>query len=279
MTDYSIPGFKMLLMGETGRGKTHSLRTLVDAGITPFVIFTEQGMDVLGDLPHDECHWHYIAPAKVPWSQLADNAKTISQLSFKGVKNLTDPDKGKYTQLVDFFQTCNNFVCDRTGHAFGDVSEWGTDRCLVVDSWTGLGTMAMKMVAGFKPSLDQGEWGVAMEQLHNICVQLCNQPMCHVVVIAHIGVEHNEATGGTSRMISTLGNKLAPKIGLNFSDVIEAYMNGKDFAWRTVHPDTATKAHNVPWATGIRPSFVDVIEHWKSRGGKIIKTGDKVSGT
>ena len=60
----SIPGFKMLLLGETGRGKTHSIRTLLDAGVTPFVVFTEQGMDTLADLPPDACHWHYIPPAK-----------------------------------------------------------------------------------------------------------------------------------------------------------------------------------------------------------------------
>ena len=266
----TIPGFKMLLMGETGRGKTHSLRTLVDAGITPFVIFTEQGMDVLGDIPPEKCHWKYIAPAKVPWGDLAQAAQTINRLSFKALKSLTDSKRHEYDQMVQLWNTCNNFICDRTGEEFGDVSTWGTDRCLVLDSFTGAGTMALKLVVGNAPSPDQGQWGVAMQQLHDLVIQLCNQPTCHVVVISHIGTEYNEAAGQTTRMISTLGQKLAPKIGLNFSDVIEAYRNGDKFRWRTTHPDTATKAHNVPWGTDINPDFRNVISAWGKRGGKVL---------
>ena len=44
-------GFKVLLLGETGSGKTYSLRTLLDAGLEVFVIATEPGLlEVLGDL-------------------------------------------------------------------------------------------------------------------------------------------------------------------------------------------------------------------------------------
>ena len=77
-----IPGPKVMLLGPSGTGKTHSLRTLIDCGITPFVLFTEQGMDICGDLPPDKFHWHYIRPTGTPWSTLTATAKMINQLSF-----------------------------------------------------------------------------------------------------------------------------------------------------------------------------------------------------
>lgn len=42
----------IMLVGATGTGKTHCLRTLLDAGITPFIISTEPGIESShGDIP------------------------------------------------------------------------------------------------------------------------------------------------------------------------------------------------------------------------------------
>ena len=78
----SSPGANVLLMGETGSGKTYCIRTLIECGITPFVIATEPGIaDTLGDIPPDQLHWHYVAPAMVPWSALIETATKINTLS------------------------------------------------------------------------------------------------------------------------------------------------------------------------------------------------------
>ena len=37
----ALRGTKTLLMGSTGTGKTHSIQTFLDAGVTPFCLFTE----------------------------------------------------------------------------------------------------------------------------------------------------------------------------------------------------------------------------------------------
>src|SRR5258708_38749125 len=54
-----LVGPKILLMGEGGNGKTHSIRTLVDAGIKPFVIALEPGFEVLGAVPPTKLAWRY----------------------------------------------------------------------------------------------------------------------------------------------------------------------------------------------------------------------------
>jgi predicted ATPase len=40
-----------MLLGASGSGKTYSIRTLLDAGLEVFVLFTEPGMEVLADCP------------------------------------------------------------------------------------------------------------------------------------------------------------------------------------------------------------------------------------
>lgn len=57
-------GSKILLVGDSGTGKTFAFRSLPALGITPFILATEPNIeDVLGDIPCPKLHWHYIAPA------------------------------------------------------------------------------------------------------------------------------------------------------------------------------------------------------------------------
>jgi AAA+ superfamily predicted ATPase len=60
-----IPAPNVLLMGDSGTGKTYAIRTLIEAGITPFIIFTEPGMEVLGDLDPSSYHFHYVTAPRV----------------------------------------------------------------------------------------------------------------------------------------------------------------------------------------------------------------------
>ena len=74
----SIPGVNVMLCGTTGTGKTHALRTLVDAGLEVFVLFTEPGMEVLADIPPEKLHWHYIAPASPAFADMISSAQKIT---------------------------------------------------------------------------------------------------------------------------------------------------------------------------------------------------------
>ena len=141
------PGTSTLLVGATGTGKTYCLRPLIAAGITPFVLTTEPGIEsVLGDIPPDKLHWHYIPCAAVGWATLLAQGKRISTMSYEALSKAQDPDKRQYTQWLDVVTSCNQFICDRTGENFGDVATWGPDRAFIIDSLTGLNIMAMDTV-------------------------------------------------------------------------------------------------------------------------------------
>lgn len=264
---YTLPGVNVLLMGASGTGKTHSIRTLVDVGMEVFVLFTEPGMEVLADIPSNKLHWHYIPPASPDWSDMIDSASKINKLSLKALSEMSDINKSKYTGFLDVLGCLANFKDDRTGQTFGAVDSWDASRVLVVDSLSGLSIMAMNLVAGSKPVKSIADWGVSCDNLERLLTKLCVDTRCHFVLISHLERETDEVTGGTALMASTLGRKLGPKLPRFFSDVIHVKRDGAKFEWSTATTNVDTKARNVQISASLPPSFVPIIKAWQKSAG------------
>lgn len=264
-----IPGFKTLLVGSSGTGKTHSIRTLVDAGLEVFVLFTEPGMEVLGDIPSDKLHWHYIPPAAPDWSDMIDSAQKINTLSFESLAKLTDIKKSKYTEFIQILTCLSNFTDERTGQSYGPVDLWGTNRVLVLDSLSGLSIAAMNLVTGSKPCKSMADWGVAQDNLGRLIDKLTSGLDCHFVLTAHLERETDEVTGGVQLMASTLGKKLAPKLPRFFSDVVHCVRDGAAFRWSTASMNVDLKARNLPISDKLPPTFATILENWKKQGGVV----------
>lgn len=265
-----IPGFNMLLIGASGAGKTTSIKTLIAKGITPFVVFTEPGQEVLSDVPKEKLHWHYIPPASQEWGAMIETAGFINKLTFEAITKMADSKRSQYDQFVDLLTSLNNFKCDRTGESFGDVCKWGTDRAIVVDSLTGVGIMAMGLVVGGKPVKGPGDWQVAMDLVEKLFQKLCMDTQAHFLLIAHAERELDEIAGGSRIMASTLGKKLAPKLPRFFSDVVLADKQGTKFTWSTAALGADLKARNLPLADGLAPDFAQIVEKWGKQGGLIL---------
>lgn len=273
---HSIPGAKTLFVGATGSGKTHAIRTYVNAGITPFILFTENGMRTVSDIPCPNLHYKYILPANPDWSDMLDNARKINTLSFKALTQMGDMNKSKYGQFLEVITTMNDFVCDRCGEHFGDIAKWGTDRAVVVDSLSGLNIMAMDMVVGAKPVKAMGDWGVAMDNLERYINKMTLSLNCHFTLISHLEREHDEVSGAVHLMPSTLGKKLAPKIPRFFDDVVLCTNKEGVFHWSTSGINIDLKWRNLKGGKELPPSFVPLIESWKSAGG-IITTSPTIT--
>lgn len=257
----------VLLLGGIGTGKTHAIRTIVDAGLETFVLQLEPS-EVLDDIPCPKLHLKYIAPAKVPWTTLKDNAEKINKLTFKELSQLTGLNNAAYIQFIDVLNACNDFKCDRCGKAFGDVMTWGFDRAFVIDGLSGLSTMSLNLGTGAMPTRTEGEWGVAMDNLQRFIEQCVYGMKALFVLTAHLGREPNQLTGGSFIGVDTLGRKLAPKIPKPFSDVIHTIRRGGEFKWSTTTPEMELKARNVPWGDTLPASFVPLIKTWRTRKDK-----------
>lgn len=264
-----IPGIKVLLMGGPGSGKTHALRTLIDAGITPFILFTENSMDVISDVPKDKLHWKYVNPTTTSIKNLRDAATKVGTMNADAIQKTHDMTRNTTNKFYAVLDAIANFKCDRTGQEFGDVTTWGTDRAFVMDSLSGTTIAATKLAVGEKYAMTQPEFQIAMKTIENLIIQICTGFHCHAVVTAHLERELDEVNGGVKLYPSTLGRKLAPTLGRFFTDVIMAKRNGLKFVWDTADTQADLKGRNISISSENPASFAPLIQRWQSRGGII----------
>lgn len=269
-----LPGVNVLVEGPTGTGKTTSLRTLADAGLETFVLFTESGLesfvgawtDAGKEIPPN-VHWHVLRKPEVSFSTMADAALKINTLALDSLAKLSDPDRGKHNQFIELLRTLSDFQDQRTGQKYGPVDTWGTGRVLAIDSLTGINPIALSLVVGGKPVKSQSDWGIAQDQIEKMIRQLADGCRCHFVLTAHVEREMDQVFGGVKLTVSTLGRALAPKIPPMFSDVILTYREGQNFFWSTDNAQADLKARNLPIRSNLPQDFKQILEKWKSRGG------------
>lgn len=269
---FHLPGLNVLLMGPAGTGKTHSIGTLVDQGHEVFYLALESGMEsLLGywkdrrkEIPSN-LHWHKVAPPKASFTEMIGNAKNINTLNLESLAKMVDPNKSKHNQFISLLEALNNFPDDRTGEKYGAVNEWDQSRFLVVDGATGISQCAMSLVVGGKAVRSQSDWGIAQDQVEKLVRMLCDNCLCHFVLLAHVERESDLVLGGVKLMISTLGKALAPKIPSMFSDVILTERSGDKWTWNTASAMADVKTRNLPIASGIEPTFKTIVDKWRSR--------------
>ncbi|MBW2081572.1 MAG: AAA family ATPase [Deltaproteobacteria bacterium] len=268
-----IPGIKVLLEGEGGTGKTTSIKTLADAGLEVFGIFTgDPGMQSATDDPR--VHYVQIPPASVPWTDLRDMASKSNTLTTDALAKYTGS-RRNYTQLLQVLDACNDYKCERCGKSFGDVGSWSTDRVLVLDNLSGLSKMARYLIVGGRTYISQPELWNAQGNVARILDKLALDLKCHFVLIAHIDGDRDELTGQITYLPSTpeLGKALRTTFSVNFSDVILAKRQGNKFTWSTMETRYfGLKGINTGWVEDQPQDFRPIIERWKSRGGKVEKS-------
>lgn len=263
-----------LVLGPSGAGKTTALATFAKMGIEVFVVVTEPtGVDSLLDAWEREkldinlLHYCSVPPASAGWGALREMGLKINSMSYKDLSELKSgigKDQMKqYPKLLNAFE---NFTCDRTGAQYGDVTTWGSDRVLALDSLSGLSLIIMQHTVGFKPSPHQGEWGIAMSSLEMLLLKLTSDCSCFFVLTAHIEKEPDELTNMTKVMVSTLGRKLAPKIPRFFSEVIRARKTGDGkWLWSTQDSEADLKHRALKSSNDLPPSFAPIVEAYRRR--------------
>lgn len=270
-----LPGVNVLLEGPTGTGKTHSLGTIADSGVELFLLFTESGLETTlgywtdrGLAIPPNVHWNLLTRATGSFETMARAADDINRLDLASLSKLQDVNRAKHNQFVTLLKTLNNYHDDRTGKDFGDVHSWGPDRCLAVDSLSGINPIVMSLVVGGKPVKSQSDWGIAMDQTEKLIRELTDACKCHFVLTSHVEREIDQVLGGVKLTVATLGVKLAPKIPPMFSDVILTSREVDKFFWSTANGQADLKARNLPIKDHIDPSFKQILDKWQSRGGR-----------
>lgn len=271
------PGSTMLL-GPTGTGKTDSILTLLDAGLEVFVCVTEgngvesliKGMRRRSDQgkPVDvsRLHWNHCRPTNMDIKAMINSADQLNRKSVGDMQKVDSPailEKAKYRTYIRMLEQIQNFRCDRTGKTYGDVTEWGPDRAFVIDSMSGINLMMTQLQIGNRGTLTLPDYNVCQITLENLIVTLCSCS-CFFVLVGHLEMEKDPLTGKISAMASSIGQKLAPKLPVHFSDVVRAKREGIKFMWANVdaEADITLKARNLPWSDKLDPTFVPIIRQY-----------------
>jgi len=272
MSDALLGGFKTLLMGPAGTGKTHAIGTLVDQGLDVFVLMLENGLESLLGYYRDRgqeippnLHWHRIKVVSAGFAELEESVASVRKFDQATVAKMGDKNRKNYNGFETMLAACNDFVDDRTGEHFGDVSTWSTDRVVVLDSLTSVNKHAMTAVTGTKPVKSQADWQIAQNFIEYFFTQLCENCECHAVVIAHMSREVDEVMGGVKLTVATLGKALAPRLPSLFSDVIMAEREGKKYYWNTASAQADLKTRNLEVDSKLPPDFAQIVTSWKRR--------------
>lgn len=270
----------VLLLGEMGSGKSTAIRSLVDLGFTVFLIPTEPGYeDIFGDIPPENLHWHYVpsfggkedTPEGHSFDVTLDAAKLLNTMSHDAIQKAGGIRKENHQQIWDLIKTFNNFKCDRTGEEFGDVSKWGNDRAVCLDGLSGLKEMAIRNTIGDKPFLELRDYSGIQFLIRQIVNGLCSRTKAMFVLTAHLERETDPNTGAYKLMVSVPGKALAPELPRFFSDSIYCKMDvvsGKPvWSWTTLSSEVTVKSRNLPYKTGLEPTFKLLVEEWRKTTG------------
>lgn len=246
---------KMLLIGNSGLGKTGALVSLAKAGYNLRVADTDSGTEILYQLLRDDPS----ALARVDVETHTDKYGDVG-----GALRAKAP----LTGFSGIAKVLTNWP------GLGSPSQWTSSDVLVLDSLTLLGKFIMNHVLNVKGKLITGEppsqpdWGAAMDLQENILAGLFGLP-CHVIVTAHLVNITPEGEVVPQFFPSALGNKLPQKVGRYFNSTLAVTMEGAGNAKRRVihtkNPQMGCKTpapglvkDSYPLETGLADYFKDL---------------------
>jgi hypothetical protein len=231
---------KMLLIGDSGCGKTASLLGLAEAGYNLRILDFDNGLDIVSSLLHKTKEPEEIA-TRIQYITCTDKMKTT-----KGGEIIPDgAPKGYATAL----KMMNHWKED-DGTDLGNVSEWGSNDVLVIDSLTFLSNAVMRwhlFNVGRVGNPWQSDWLVAQRRVVQMLELLFSESLrCNVVMTAHIRYV-DIADGQIQGYPESVGKALPPQIPRYFNTVVQAKIAGSGTSAKRkirIVPDTAIGLKN-----------------------------------
>lgn len=266
-SESSPAGLKLLVLGESGSGKTYLMHTLAQAGLKVFHLGLEPARSTVAkaitSATGDFRDYRYVdLPALVTdFKTMTDTSTKLNTLSFKTICDLEGLNRDKTRQFIHLLNLLSDFKVGEV--RFGAVDSWDNDRVLVIDSLSALNIMAKSLIVGSNPAMSPSQWNMAQDTIRNLLNKLCFSCKCHVVVLGHLEPEKDEVSGKIVNMPSTLGKKLAPELGRYFDEVIVIKKQGDKHVLSTKENNTSTKNRLFPVSDALPPTLVPLINEWR----------------
>jgi hypothetical protein len=202
---------KLILIGNSGAGKTGALASLVADGYKLRIIDLDAGLDALFN------HVRDVAP---------NNLDNIEYQSFRDKMKMTPAGprlKGAPKAYASTLTALESWPDDGS-----DPAEWGADTILVIDSLTHLGRAAFQWAMAINPSSrDPRQWyKTAQDLILDLLGNVTNDAFgTNVIVISH--VDYSETAAGlTKGFTSSIGKAAGPKIPSFFNTLLLSEVSG-----------------------------------------------------
>lgn len=210
--NYSRESFiKLMLIGNSGAGKTGALTSLVEAGYKLRILDMDSGLDALMS------HVHAADPKLL---------EKIEYVSYRNRMKMTARGSvvaGKADAYPNAMKALESWPDDES-----DPAEWGHDTIFVLDSLTAAGRAAYQWAVAMNPTTkDPRQWyKTAQDLLEDLVANLCGEEFrTHVIIISHINYQENEA-GINKGFVSAVGSALGPKLPRYVNTLLMAEVKG-----------------------------------------------------
>lgn len=210
---------KVLLLGESGAGKSGAICSLADAGYKVRILDLDNGIDVVKNL--------LVGPKS---RYKPDSADRVT------FRTLTDPMRVVGGVLVPKSATVWQRTIKMLEHwktedeDLGPIVSWGPEDVLVIDSLTFLGMAAMNFVLTMNGRLgqqtQQSDWYQAQQRVEQFLQAIYDENVkCNVIMTAHLRKteEENQPPRAT---VHSLGKALTPVIGRYFNNTLLVQTSG-----------------------------------------------------
>lgn len=192
---------KMLLLGDSGAGKTGSLCSLAQAGYNLRIVDLDNGLDVVTNLLTDNSlPYGKDAASRVSFITLTEKTRMVANKPVPVTANVWSRTMQILANWTDGEEK------------YGPVASWGPHDILVIDSLSLLGGAAMNHILSLNGRLGQhpwqSDWGLAQSLLESLLQMLFSTDIkCNVIVMCHITMLGDSITGADGKTINDVGRK------------------------------------------------------------------------
>ncbi len=214
---------KMLLIGDSGAGKTGALASLVFDGYNFVIADFDNGLDILVAIVRRK---DPKLLDNIIYETFTDEMKAVSGKIFpKGIPKAYSDSQNAMTKWEFGKKDTPEY------YNLGNIGDWDENIIFVIDSLTHCCRAAMRLTlaingrSGQRPY--QSDYGDAQNMVEDMLGLLySNSVKCNVIVTSHITVIGDEADSTLQRYPMALGRALPPKVGQYFNTMVSVRNKG-----------------------------------------------------
>lgn len=215
---HSQQAVKMLLMGDSGTGKTGALLALAEAGYNLRIMDFDNGLDIISTMLK-YCKEPEAVAERICYATFTDDMKTT-----RGGEIIP---AGQPKAFPNAMKMLNHWKDDDVD--LGPVAEWGSDDVLVIDSLTFLSNAIMRwhlFSVGRLGQPYQQDWLIAQRKVTGLLEYLYSESLrCNVIINAHIRYV-DLIEGESAGYPESVGKALPPQIPRFFNSVVQSKIIG-----------------------------------------------------